>query len=207
MRVLFLGTMSSPSPPRHNSKSCGGGPAKRAFIAGTLPCLQAEPVKPEEPIPSPAMVITQTVLRSLLSGSVHLLNSVHDSDVSPAMVAAAESVAEIERELNAITDLKIRAQQIQIQSMQGQIVNLRSQLSHYDTCHRELRSTACSMDVNNSRLFSIEQQVKLCSEAMQEHRNRLVAVERSLGSFVFDSVDKLVDVQVGMRALEAPRQP
>ena len=42
---------------------------------------------------------------------------------------------------------------------------------------------------------------------MQEHRNRIVAVERALGSFVFDSVDQLVDVQTGMRALEAPRQP
>jgi hypothetical protein len=184
MRVFFLCTMSSPSPPRHNSKSCGGGPAKRAFIAGTLTLkdiLQAEPVKPEAPLPSPAMVITQTVLRSLLSGSVHLLNSFHENDISPAMVAAAESVAEIERELNAITDLKIRAQQIQIHSMQVEVANLRSQLSHYDTCHRE--PTACSMDMNHSRLFNIEQQVKLCSESMQEHRNRIIAVERSLGSF------------------------
>jgi hypothetical protein len=207
MRVFFVCAMSSPSPPKHNSKPCPGGPAKRAFIAGTKPLLQAEPAKPEEPILTPAMAITQTVLRSLLSGSVHLLNSFHDNQISPAMVAAAESVAEIERELNAITDLKIRAHQIQIQNMQVEIANLRSQLKHYDTCHRELRSTSCSMDVNHSRLFSIEQQVKQVSEAMQEHRIRIVAVERALGSFVFHSVDQLVDVETGMRALEAPRQP
>ncbi len=38
-------------------------------------------------------------------------------------------------------------------------------------CHRELRSTACCMDVNHSRLFNVEQQVKLCSEAMDQLRS------------------------------------